>query len=102
MTRDDVARDVERALLALIEKETAATFSYSIVPSKPLGDGGLGAEWTAWHALLIKFRTTYLPKRPAYESWFPDPLLVNDTVDKQLRSTRYQIIKRLWLLVSHS
>jgi hypothetical protein len=77
------------------------TFSWMLVPSKPLGDGGLGAGWNAWHILLDRLRPHYFPQQLPYSRLVTDVILVDTTLSKDLRSLRYKLTERLVLIGRH-
>ena len=101
-TFEDIDEDVNKALRKLVaEQFPGVDFSYSLVPSKSITEGGFGASWNGWRALLNNLKDTHLRKRPSYRKFDVGPKLVDDTLSKELTSAKIQIRNRLWMCVSN-
>jgi hypothetical protein len=96
-TRAQIEAVVVTALEKMVDTNTgAAKFSFALVPSKSLRDGGLGLTWNGWHANLGAF-LQLLPNQKPYSKLVVDVRWVDDTYTKDLRSFRYQTVERLLL-----
>ncbi len=103
MSRAQIEREVGDGLRAMVLAETPQeTFSFSIVPSKSIAQGGLDASFNRWRALLVRLRDDHLPQRQPYSDLQIDVILVDKTLNKNLRSARYQITERLVLTQEHA
>ncbi|MDI1328283.1 MAG: hypothetical protein PSV23_15930 [Brevundimonas sp.] len=99
MNRADIELAVGAAIEQMVLKDVRMEkFSFSFVPSKARSDGGLGAGWNAWHILLNHLRRKRLSKTAPFTGLVIDPILVDTTLDKDLRSLRYQLTERLVLI----
>lgn len=94
---NEIEEVVGQAIADMVDQETSAEFSWSLVPSKELSDGGLGVGWNAWHALLDDLKSRHLSKSPPYSKLVIDNLLVDTTLDKNLRTLRSEVVKRMKL-----
>ena len=87
---------IENAIRECVERETdVQVFSFSLKPSKPLAESGLGLQPNAWHALLDRLKDNYLPQTPPYTGLLIDQAFVDKTYDKDLGSTSQQLTLRL-------
>ena len=100
-SKKQIENAVIQAMTQMIEKKTRAPFSFALVPSKRLADGGLGATWPAWHALLVDLAKDFLPSSRPYSGLKVDVMLVDTTYNKDLRSLRYWLVERLLLIEKH-
>jgi len=100
MPKPTIERHVVKAIQEMVTEDTSATFSYSLVPSKRLSDGGLGVSWNGWHAMLGSLKNR-MPAAQPYRSLVIDVLLVETTFTKELRSLRYWLVKQLLLIEKH-
>ncbi len=83
---------IENALRQCVEAETdIQVFSFSLKPSKPLADGGLGLQPNAWHGLLDRLKDSYLPQSAPYTKLLIDQTLVDKTYDKDLGTTSQKL-----------
>lgn len=88
----DVQSTVRNSLRACVENETDVTaFSFSLKPSKTLQEGGLGLQPQAWHALLDRLKSDYLPQTAPYSELVVDQPLVDSTYDKDLSATAFAL-----------
>lgn len=99
---NEIEEAVGQAIADMVEQETPAEFSWSLVPSKELSDGGLGVGWNAWHALLDDLKSRHLLRKAPYSKLVIDDLLVDTTFDKNLRTVRSEVVKRVKLARDHS
>lgn len=97
-TDNEVEEVVGAAIQRLVDEETGApSFSWSLIPSKELSDGGLSVRFGRWKALLDDLRSKYLPQRPPYSKIVIDDVLADATLDKNLRTTQREVVKRVKL-----
>jgi hypothetical protein len=102
LTRSEIEGEVVKALERLVNEYTSApNFSFALVPSKRLNDGGLGMKWNGWHASLHTF-ASLLPRKKPYTRLIIDVMLVEDTFNKNLQSLRYWAVERLVLIGKHN
>jgi hypothetical protein len=99
---NEIEEVVSQAIEDMVDDETPAKFSWSLVPSKDLSDSGLGVGWNAWHALLDDVKEKYLPQSPPYSKLVIDNILVDTTLDKALRTLRSELVRRVKLIRDHS
>lgn len=103
MSRAQIERDVGDGLRQLVLQDTAQTrFTFSIVPSKSIASGGLEVSFNGWRALLNRLKDNHLPQGRPYSDLLIDVILVDKTLEKDLRSARYQITERLALTKMHA
>jgi hypothetical protein len=97
-TDNEVEEVVGDAIQRLVDEETGApSFSWSLIPSKELSDGGLSVRFGRWKALLDDLQSKYLPQRPPYSKIAIDDVLADATLDKNLRTTQREVVKRVKL-----
>lgn len=98
---NEIEEAIGQAAEDMVEKETRATFSWSLVPSKELSDNGLGVGWNAWHALLDDLKSRHMPQHAPYSKVAIDDVLIDTTFDKNLRTLRSALVKRVKLARDH-
>ena len=99
MSNGDIESVVRDALQELVESESDVDeFSWSLIPSKRLAEGGLGLQLNAWWIFLFKLRDEYLPQEHPY-SELPvdenDRTLAEKTHNKELEDISYDLTKIL-------
>ena len=100
---ETIDNDVDKALRSSFKARFSNhSFSYSRTPSKPLNDNGLGMTWQGWRAYITRLYNDHLVKRDGYDLLDIDPLLIEETLDKQLTSIRRQLAKRLEICVKRA
>lgn len=95
--KQEIENAVTAAIKAAISEETSATFSWGLVPAKRLSDGGLGATWNGWRA-IVGTVISNLPDEHPYSSLVIDVVLVDETYTKTLHTLRNRLVERLLLI----
>jgi len=93
---NEIEEVVGDAIQKLVDEETGAPrFSWSLTPSKEISDGGLGVRIGRWKALLEDLKSKYLPQWLPYSKIAIDDALADATLDKNIRSTLREVVKRV-------
>lgn len=95
--KEEIENAVITAIKDAISEETSGEFSWGIVPAKRLSDGGLGATWNGWRA-IIGTVISKLPEAHPYSSLVIDVVLVDETYTKTLHTLRNRLVERLLLI----
>lgn len=98
---NEIDETVGQAIIQFVEHEARPDFSWSLIPSKDPSDGGLGVGWSAWSAMLDHLKSEYLPQLPPYSGLIIDHVLVDSTLDKNLRALKAEVVKRITLVRDH-